>query len=65
VGDDSVNGQTAEVYTEHAETEDSKADTKIWISKSKGLILKQELAIDPSAERWAIRFDYANVHAPM
>jgi hypothetical protein len=65
VGDDSVNGEAVEVYTEHAETEDTKADTKIWISKSKGLILKQELALDPSGERWTIQFEYANVHAPM
>jgi hypothetical protein len=64
VGDDTVNGEAAAVYTEHSETEDSKDDAKIWISKSKGLILKQEMVID-SGDHWDIRFEYANVRAPM
>jgi len=53
------------VYTEHAETEDTTADTKIWISKSEGLILKQELALDPIGGALGDPVGQANVHAPV
>lgn len=64
IGDDTVNGEAVAVYTQHSETEDSKDDGKVWISKSKGLILKQEMDID-SGDHWDIRFEYANVRAPI
>ena len=38
----SVNGESATLYTMHSETPRSKNDDQIWISKSKGLILRQE-----------------------
>jgi hypothetical protein len=57
--------RAAEVYTEHAETEDTTADTKIWISKSEGLILKQELALDPIGGALGDPVGQANVHAPV
>jgi hypothetical protein len=66
VGNEVVSGETAVVYTEHSETEDSKNDAKIWISKSKGLILKEELDLGtgPGADHMAIRYEYSNVHPP-
>jgi hypothetical protein len=67
LGDDTVNGEAVGVYTSHEETEDVNADAKFWISKSKGLILKEEL--QPEAgdveHQMNLRYEYSNVHAPM
>jgi hypothetical protein len=67
-GDDSVNGEAAAIYTEHSENEDTKSDGKIWISKSRGVILKEEIQLDagdPSAQRITVRYEYGNVKAPV
>ena len=45
-GDDTVGGEAATVYTEHTENEDTKSDGKIWVSKSRGVILKEEIDLD-------------------
>jgi hypothetical protein len=68
VGDDSVNGEAATVYTEHTENEDSKSDGKIWVSKSRGLILKEEIDLDAGdagKQRVSMRYEYGNVKAPI
>ena len=67
LGDDSVNGEAVAVYTSHEVTEDADAAAKFWISKSKGLILKEEMQPDASdaKNQWALRYEYSNVHAPM
>ena len=67
VGSDSVNGQAATVYTQHSETEDSKADGKVWISNS-GVNLKTEIDLDsgdPATVHISIRYEYGNVKAPI
>jgi hypothetical protein len=68
VKDESVNGETAALFSTHGETEHSKDDNQIWISKSKGLILKQETDLDSGGGRpkthMSVRYDYANVQAP-
>ncbi len=67
-GDDSVSGEAATVYTEHSENEDSKSDGKIWISKSRGVILKEEIDLDigdPGKEHISLRYEYGNVKAPV
>lgn len=64
LGDETVNGEAATIYTEHEESDDATADAKLWISKSKGLILKEELNLD-TEDHWDMRFEYSNVHAPM
>lgn len=68
VGEETVNGEAATVYIEHSETDFSKIDAKVWISKSKGLIVKEELDLDTGdaggKDRMAIRYEYSNVHAP-
>jgi hypothetical protein len=67
LGDDTVNGEAVGVYTSHEETEDVSSDAKFWISKGKGLILKEEL--QPEAgdveHQLNLRYEYSNVHAPM
>ena len=67
-GDDMVGGEAATVYTEHTENEDTKSDGKIWVSKSRGLILKEEIDLDTgdsSKEHMTLRYEYANVKAPI
>jgi hypothetical protein len=41
-----VNGEAAAVYSQHVETENDKMDVQVWISKSKGLPLREELDVD-------------------
>jgi hypothetical protein len=67
-GDDSVSGEAATVFTEHTETEDTKSDGKIWVSKSRGIILKEEIDLDTGEgdkEHVAMRYEYGNVKAPI
>jgi hypothetical protein len=60
VGDESVNGEPAAVYTEV--NKDSGLSGKAWISKKRGLPLKSELALDN--RRFSTRYDYDNVRPP-
>jgi hypothetical protein len=65
--DESVNGQSAAVYTAHSETDDAKADSQVWISKSKGVLLRQDEDIDTGdgdKTHISIRYEYGNVQAP-
>ncbi len=65
--DESVNGQSAAVYKTHNENEDTKEDGQVWISKSKGLPLREEQDIDVGAgdkRHMSIRYEYTNVQAP-
>jgi hypothetical protein len=66
--DESVGGEAARVYSAHAETEDDKTDTTVWISKSRGLPLRQEEDIDVGGAggktHYSVRHEYTNVSAP-
>ncbi len=68
VREESVSGEAAVVYSEHSETEDATSDALIWISKSKGLILRMEMDLNMGGElgkdHTSLRFDYSNVKAP-
>jgi hypothetical protein len=67
-GDDTVGGEAATIYTEHSENEDTKSDGKIWISKSRGVILKEEIDLDSGdaiKEHISLRYEYGNVKAPV
>jgi hypothetical protein len=68
VRDESVNGESATLYAMHSETSRSKNDDQVWISKSKGLILRQESDLLPNDGRGkthlSIRYEYSNVQAP-
>jgi len=66
--DEIVNGEAATVYSAHSDRADMgiKSDGEIWISKSKGLPLKDELDItsDGIKNHHSARYEYANVQAP-
>ena len=66
--DDSVNGESATLYSMHSETTRSKNDDQIWISKSKGLILRQETDLYSNRgngkTHLSVRYEYSNVQAP-
>ena len=65
--DETVNGESAAVYSVHAENEDIKSDGTVWIGKSKGMPLREEMDMDmdPGKIHTAIRYDYSNVRPPM
>jgi hypothetical protein len=66
--DESVNGETAGLYSTHAETADQKSDGQIWISKTRGLPLRQEIDIDTGGKTGknhsSMRYEYGNVQPP-
>jgi hypothetical protein len=68
VRDDSVSGETVALYDTHQETAHGKIDSRTWISKSRGLILRQEIDIDtgrPNGKtHMSARYEYDNVQAP-
>ena len=63
---ESVQGEISTVYSTHSKNEFSTADAEIWISKSKGLILREEedLEVGGGTSHFSIRYEYGNVHAP-
>jgi hypothetical protein len=66
--DEAVNGEIAAVYNTHSETGDIKSDGQIWISKSRGLPLRQEFDIDSGGpggkHHQSVRYEYTNVQPP-
>lgn len=66
VKDESVGNESAALYNFHQVIdENTKSDGQIWISKSRGLILKQEEDFDTGQKRhMSLRYDYNNVQAP-
>jgi hypothetical protein len=47
--DDNLNGEAASVYSEVMKARAGTADGRIWISKSRGLVLQQEVEVDMGA----------------
>ncbi len=65
--DEPVNGELAHVYAVHAENDDIKSDATMWVSVSRGLILRNEQDLDmgdDTKSHMSIRYDYANVSPP-
>ncbi len=66
--EESMNGEGAAVYSTHSETQDAKSDAQLWISKSKGLPLREELDIDVGGKlgksHHSISYEYRNVQPP-
>ncbi|MGA9811256.1 MAG: hypothetical protein WBQ64_00685 [Terriglobales bacterium] len=60
VGDETVNGEAAAIYTEV--NKKSGISGKAWISKKRGLPLKGELTL--SSGHISMRYEYDNVRAP-
>jgi hypothetical protein len=68
VREESVNGKSAALYSTHEESTHGKTDSQNWVSKSKGLILRQEIDIDTGGasgkSHMSSRYEYSNVQAP-
>ncbi len=66
--DETVNGEATVVYTARSETEDTKVDMTIWISKSKGLPLREDVDMDVGGamgkSHKSMRYEYTNVRPP-
>jgi hypothetical protein len=64
--DEAVNGEAASVYSAHAETEGLKSDSLVWISKRKGLVLRQEEDLDMDGDKSHVsaHYQYDKVTAP-
>jgi len=66
--DEVVEGETARVFSAHSETEDEKSDVTVWISRNRGLPLRQEQDVDlgdaGGKTHYSVRYDYNNVSAP-
>jgi hypothetical protein len=66
--DESVAGSATTVYRAHMENDGVKSDVQTWITKSTGLVMKQEEDLDAGAgagkRHLSLRFEYTNVHAP-
>ena len=69
VGDEAVSGEPATLYKVHNQTPAGTLDTQIWVSKSRGLPLKQINDVDVGGgargkSHTEIRYEYTNVTAP-
>ena len=68
VRDEAVSGEPATLYKVHNQTPDGTLDTQIWISKSRGLALKQINDLDVGGgargkSHTETRYEYTNVTA--
>ena len=62
--DEPVNGEMAAVYSMHSES--TKSDAQVWISKAKGLLLREEADLpEPSKMHMSERIEYGNIKPPM
>jgi hypothetical protein len=66
--DASVNGVSTAVYSAHSENDMAKTDAQLWVAKSTGLILREEIDMDTGdaggKRHISLRFDYTNVQPP-
>jgi hypothetical protein len=59
--DETLNGEAVSVYSDLMKSRPGTADGKVWISKTKGLVLQQEVEVDMGAKgkgKQTIVFDY-------
>jgi len=63
--DEPVNGEMAALYSVRSETPRGTHDTQIWISKSKGLLLRQDVDSDGGKTHLSSRYEYGNVKPPL
>ena len=63
VKDEPVNGEMAAVYSSHSETPKGKIDLQMWVSKSKGRMLREDTVT--SGAVMSSRYEYGNVKAPL
>ena len=63
--DEPVSGEMAAAYSVHDASPKSVSDSKIWISKSKGLPLRTDTQFEGDKNSISMRFEYSNVKPPM
>jgi hypothetical protein len=70
--DESINGEAAALYSMHAERALGQmhvtSDGQLWISKSKGLPLRDEMDVDAGSgikDHHSVRYEYTNVQPPL
>jgi hypothetical protein len=67
VRDEAVDGEAAGVFSTQYESEYAKVDALIWISRSRGLTLREELDMDAGElgkSHTSVRTAYSGVAAP-
>lgn len=68
VRDELVQGETTALYHVHESDSDQVEDIQVWISKNKGLPVRQEIDLDTGGKagksHMSSRFEYTNVAAP-
>jgi hypothetical protein len=66
--DEVVDGEAAAVYSTHSNTDGNPVDGTVWISKAKGLPLRQEIDMNVGGKlgksHISTRYVYANVQPP-
>lgn len=63
--DELVSGEMAAIYSVHEETpKQGKTDSQVWVSKSKGLLLRSEIDLGEKMHI-STRVEYGNVRPPM
>ena len=69
VKDELVNGEMAAVYSTHDVSSKGVVDSQIWISRAKGLPLRQDMDIDVGGKNEkshsSSRYEYGDVKPPM
>jgi hypothetical protein len=65
VKDELLNGQMASVYTVHEVSPRSASDSKVWMSKAKGVLLRSDIDMDGGKTHLSTRYEYGNVKPPM
>jgi outer membrane lipoprotein-sorting protein len=63
LNDELVDGEMAAVYSLHDVSPKATSDSKIWISKTKGLPLRTDTDLGKS--HVSMRYEYGNVKPPM
>jgi hypothetical protein len=65
---ESTNGEAAALYSMQSESEDTKENAQVWISKSTGLPLREELDMDigdsGGQTHDSTRYEYGNIQPP-
>jgi len=62
-GTEAVNSEAATIYTEHADMAGA-AESRMWISDSRGLPLKVEVKLPGGAMTQTLEYRYDNIQAP-
>jgi hypothetical protein len=66
VKDETVNGEATAVYTTRMETSERKTEGQIWISRSAGLPVRNEVDLLSGGKRthYSVKYEYKNVAPP-